>query len=124
MKNWPARIVENRGRGYASLEDLLLKTRLGERDLSALLAVSALHGLGRDGFSAREKQANWDKYLGFQPIELSEGYEVTKNIKVDPVETSNEKFQVPISMTQNESALILFFLLLVIRSYRFRLVLI
>ena len=64
------RIVENRGRGYASLEDLLLKTRLGERDLAALLAVSALHALGRDGFSAREKQANWQKYLGFQPSEL------------------------------------------------------
>lgn len=65
-----SRIVENRGRGYASLEDLLLKTRLGERDLAALLAVSALQGLGRSGFSAREKQANWDKYLGFQPSEL------------------------------------------------------
>lgn len=62
-----SRIVENRGQDYASLEDLLLKTRLGERDLSALLAVSALHCLGRDGFSAQEKQANWQKYLGFQP---------------------------------------------------------
>jgi len=62
-----SRIVENRGQDYASLEDLLLKTRLGERDLSALLAVSALHCLGRDGFSPKEKQANWQKYLGFQP---------------------------------------------------------
>ena len=67
-----ARIVDNRGPGYASLEDLLLRTRLGERDLSALLAVSALHCLGRDGFSPAEKRANWQKYLGFQPSELPE----------------------------------------------------
>jgi error-prone DNA polymerase len=66
-----SRVVENRGHDYASLEDLLLKTRLGERDLSALLAVSALHCLGRDGFSQAEKQANWQKYLGFQPSEPS-----------------------------------------------------
>ncbi len=68
-----ARIVESRGHDYASLEDLLLKTRLGERDLSALLAVSALQCLGRDGFSQAEKQANWQKYLGFQPSELGAG---------------------------------------------------
>ncbi len=65
-----ARIADNRGPGYASLEDLLLRARLGERDLSALLAVSALHSLGRDGFSPAEKRANWQKYLGFQPSEL------------------------------------------------------
>ncbi len=61
------RVLENRGPGYASLEDLLLRARLNERDLAALLAVSALNGLGRDGFSPAEKQANWQKYLGFQP---------------------------------------------------------
>jgi DNA polymerase III alpha subunit len=65
------RIVAKRGGGYGSLEDFLFKTRLGERDLSALLAVSALHSLGRDGFSQKEKQANWQKYLGFQPSVLS-----------------------------------------------------
>jgi DNA polymerase III alpha subunit len=64
-----ARVVENRGPGYASLEDLLLRARLGERDLSALLAVSALHSLGRDGFSPEEKRRNWQKHLGFQPSE-------------------------------------------------------
>jgi DNA polymerase III alpha subunit len=63
------RIVAGRGGGYGSLEDFLFKTRLGERDLSALLAVSALHSLGRDAFSQEEKQANWQKYLGFQPSE-------------------------------------------------------
>jgi DNA polymerase III alpha subunit len=62
-----ARVVDGRGRGYGNLDDFLLKTRLGERDLSALLAVSALQSLGRDGFSPQEKQANWEKYLGFQP---------------------------------------------------------
>jgi DNA polymerase III alpha subunit len=65
-----ARVVDGRGRGYGNLDDFLLKTRLGERDLSALLAVSALQSLGRDGFSPQEKQKNWQKYLGFQPSEL------------------------------------------------------
>ncbi len=64
-----ARVVESRGPGYASLEDLLLRARLNERDLAALLAVSALRGLGRDGFSAAEKRRNWQRYLGFQPSE-------------------------------------------------------
>jgi DNA polymerase III alpha subunit len=68
-----ARIVESRGPGYSSLEDFMLRTRLNERDLAALLAVSALHGLGRDGFSAEEKRRNWQKYLGFQPSELGAG---------------------------------------------------
>jgi DNA polymerase III alpha subunit len=63
-----ARVVDGRGRGgYGGFDDFLLKTRLGERDLSALLAVSALLSLGRDGFSAEEKRRNWEKYLGFQP---------------------------------------------------------
>jgi DNA polymerase III alpha subunit len=65
-----ARVVEGRGRGYAGLEDLMLRTRLNERDLAALLAVSALHSLGRDGFGPEEKRRNWQKYLGFQPSEL------------------------------------------------------
>jgi DNA polymerase III alpha subunit len=62
-----ARVVESRGTGYTSLEDLLLRTRLNERDLAALLAVSALNSLGHDGFRSGEKQKNWQKYLGFQP---------------------------------------------------------
>lgn len=66
------RLVESRGPGYAGLEDLLLRTRLNERDLAALLAVSALACLGRDGFSAGEKRKNWQEYLGFQPSELAE----------------------------------------------------
>jgi DNA polymerase III alpha subunit len=66
-----ARLVESRGPGYASLEDLLLRTRLNERDLAALLAVSALSGLGRDGFGPEEKRRNWQRYLGFQPSEPS-----------------------------------------------------
>ena len=68
-----ARVVESRGFGYSSLEDLLLRTRLNERDLSALLAVSALNCLGHDGFSLEEKRRNWQKYLGFQPSELGAG---------------------------------------------------
>jgi len=65
------RVLASRGGGFGGLDDFLFRTRLGERDLSALLAVSALHSLGRDGFSAQEKQANWQKYLGFQPSEPS-----------------------------------------------------
>ena len=65
-----ARIVEGRGPGYASLEDLLLRTRLNERDLSALLAASALRSLGRDGFGAEEQRRNWQQCLGFLPSEL------------------------------------------------------
>jgi DNA polymerase III alpha subunit len=67
-----ARVVESRGPGYAGLEDLMLRTRLNERDLSTLLAVSALHSLGRDGFSPEEKRRNWQKYLGFQPSDFNE----------------------------------------------------
>ncbi len=71
-----ARVVESRGPGYANLEDLMLRTRLNERDLAALLAVSALRSLGRDGFSPEEKRGNWEKYLGFQPSELGAGRKV------------------------------------------------
>ena len=67
-----ARVVESRGPGYAGLEDLMLRTRLNERDLSALLAVSALRSLGRDGFSPEEKRRNWERYLGYQPSESNE----------------------------------------------------
>ncbi|MCX6554864.1 MAG: hypothetical protein NTZ12_07615 [Candidatus Aminicenantes bacterium] len=65
------RVLASRGGGFGGLDDFLLRTRLGERDLSALLAVSALHSLGRDGFSPDEKRCNWQKYLGFQPSKLN-----------------------------------------------------
>ncbi len=68
-----ARIVEGRGPGYASLEDLLLRARLSERDLSALLAASALRSLGRDGFAPEEQRRNWRQCLGFLPSELGVG---------------------------------------------------
>ena len=64
------RIVDGRGPGYASLEDLLLRAHLSERDLSALLAASALRSLGRDGFGAEERRRNWQQCLGFLPSEL------------------------------------------------------
>jgi hypothetical protein len=67
------RIVAGRGPGYASLEDLLLRARLSERDLSALLAASALRGLGRDGFGPQERRRNWQQCLGFLPSELGVG---------------------------------------------------
>jgi DNA polymerase III alpha subunit len=61
------RIIEERGLGYTSLEDFTGRARVGEKDLSVLMAVSAFQSLGHDGFSRREQVANWKKYLGFVP---------------------------------------------------------
>ncbi|UCH96824.1 MAG: DNA polymerase III subunit alpha [Candidatus Aminicenantes bacterium] len=61
------KIVEERGMGYNSLEDFIGRTRLGEKDLSNLMAVSAFQSLGHEGFSEEEKKENWKKYLGFIP---------------------------------------------------------
>jgi DNA polymerase III alpha subunit len=61
------KIVEERGLGYTSLQDFIGRTRLGEKDLSILMAVSALQALGPEGFSEEEKKANWKTYLGFIP---------------------------------------------------------
>jgi len=61
-------IVEQRGMGYASIEDFIARTRTGERDLSSLMAVSAFQSLVRENFSPAEKKKNWQDYLGFLPI--------------------------------------------------------
>jgi DNA polymerase III alpha subunit len=61
------KIIAERGMGYTSLQDLIGRTRLGEKDLSNLMAVSAFQSLGHKGFSAEEKNENWKKYLGFIP---------------------------------------------------------
>ncbi len=61
------RILERRAAGYGSLEELVLRAGLSERELSALLAVSALASLGCDGFGRSEKEKNWRLYLGFLP---------------------------------------------------------
>jgi DNA polymerase III alpha subunit len=61
------KIIEERGLGYTSLEDFIARTRVGERDLSTLMAVSAFHSLGHDGFTGEEKEKNWKSYLGFLP---------------------------------------------------------
>ena len=63
------KIVEERGIGYNSLEDFIGRTRVGEKDLSNLMAVSAFQSLGHEGFSEKEKKENWKKYLGFVPSE-------------------------------------------------------
>jgi len=62
-----ATIVERRGPGYGSLEEFIMKTHLGERDLASLLAVSALESLGVNGFGAAEKRENARRSLGFTP---------------------------------------------------------
>jgi len=61
------KIVEERGLGYTSLEDFISRIKVGERDLSALMAVSAFQSLGHAGLSKKEKKENWEKYLGFIP---------------------------------------------------------
>ena len=63
-------ILKERGIGYVSLEDFVVRTRTGERELSALMAVSAFSSIGYNGFSPEEKKKNWNTYLGFLPDEI------------------------------------------------------
>ena len=63
-----SKIIEKRGMGYISLEDFIGRTRVGERDLSTLMAVSAFKSLGHNGFAIEEREKNWKKYLGFLPF--------------------------------------------------------
>ena len=62
-----ARILDARNGGYAALEEFVLRTRVNERELSALLSVSAFRSLGQDGFTPQEKEKNWRENLGFLP---------------------------------------------------------
>jgi DNA polymerase III alpha subunit len=62
-----SKIINSRGMGYHSLEDLLSRTTIGERDLANLMAVSALSSLGHNGFTQEEREKNWKEYLGFVP---------------------------------------------------------
>lgn len=61
------KIVDERGMGYTSLEGFIARTRVGERDLSTLMAVSAFQSLGHNGFNREEQEKNWKNYLGFLP---------------------------------------------------------
>ncbi len=61
------KILQDRGKGYYSLEDFVARTAIGERELSALMAVSAFASLGCDRLSPADKNKNWQKYLGFLP---------------------------------------------------------
>lgn len=61
------KILKERGSGFAHIEDFIARTRLGERDLSTLMAVSAFQSLGYNGFSPEERKRNWKNYLGFIP---------------------------------------------------------
>ncbi len=60
-------ILKERGKGYIGLEDFINRTGTGERDLSALMAVSAFSSIGYNGFSEEELKKNWNDYLGFFP---------------------------------------------------------
>ena len=62
-------ILKKRGPGYTSLEDFINRTRAGERDLAALMAVSAFNSIGYNGFTKEELKKNWTNYLGFLPTE-------------------------------------------------------
>lgn len=61
------KIVDERGMGYTSLESFIAHTRVGERDLSTLMAVSAFQSLGHNGFDREKLEKNWKSYLGFLP---------------------------------------------------------
>jgi DNA polymerase III alpha subunit len=61
------KIIDERGMGYHSLEDFIGRVRVGEKDLAALMAVSAFQSLGHNGFSKEEREKNWRDYLGFLP---------------------------------------------------------
>lgn len=63
-------ILKKREVSYTSLEDFALRTRAGERELSALMAVSAFNSIGCNGFSPKEMEKNWNDYLGFIPDEI------------------------------------------------------
>ncbi len=60
-------IVARRGAGFGSLEDFINRTRAGEREVSALMAVSAFDSVGLNGFSPDEMKKNRETYLGFLP---------------------------------------------------------
>lgn len=62
-----SRIVDRRGYGYANLEDFYGRCGVGERELSSLVAVSALKSIGYAELSEKQKQEGWKKYLGFLP---------------------------------------------------------
>ncbi|MGE5341079.1 MAG: PHP domain-containing protein [Candidatus Omnitrophota bacterium] len=64
-------ILDQRGMGYTSLEDFIGRTRIGERELATLMAVSGFQSIGINGFSPEERQKNWKSYLGFVPDEPS-----------------------------------------------------
>jgi len=62
-----SKILEMRRSGFTSVEDFISRTKTGDRELSALMAVSAFNSLGYNGFSEKEKLKNWKEYLGFVP---------------------------------------------------------
>jgi DNA polymerase III alpha subunit len=64
-----SKILEMRRSGFTSVEDFISKTKTGDRELSALMAVSAFNSIGYNGFSQKERKDNWEKYLNFIPSE-------------------------------------------------------
>lgn len=61
------RILAGRRQGYAGLEGFMARSGCGERELSALMAVGALAGLGGEGYGPERLQQNQRRYLGFIP---------------------------------------------------------
>ena len=62
-------VIRERGTGYIGVADFINRTRAGERELSALMSVSAFKSIGYNGFSEEELKKNWSDYLGFLPTE-------------------------------------------------------
>ncbi|HDP95838.1 MAG TPA: hypothetical protein ENN40_10840 [Candidatus Aminicenantes bacterium] len=61
------RILTGRRQGYAGLEGFMARSGCGERELSALMAVGALAGLGGEGYGPERLRRNQRRYLGFMP---------------------------------------------------------
>ena len=61
------RILAGRKQGYAGVEEFVARSGCGERELSVLMAVGALAGLGGAGYGPDRLRQNWRRYLGFVP---------------------------------------------------------
>jgi len=61
------RILAARRGGYEGVEDFVARSGCGERELSVLMAVGALSGLGGGGYGPERLRENRRRYLGFLP---------------------------------------------------------
>ncbi len=61
------RIINGRKQAYAGVEGFVAGSGCGERELSVLMAVGALSGMGCEGYGNERLRQHWQRYLGFVP---------------------------------------------------------